>query len=81
MYLYSSSHQTGCEYVQLFGGTYDEYVIVDLRQAFMESTTYIALKDPEKEFAEVLISAYDSCGRKCKAFCRNENGDFPQAHI
>lgn len=63
-----------------YRGTYDEYVIVDLRQAFMESTTYIALKDPEKEFAEVLISAYDSCGRKCKAFCRNENGDTSKFH-
>jgi hypothetical protein len=38
------------------------------------------LKDPEKEFAEVLISAYDSCGRKCKAFCRNENGDTSKFH-
>ncbi|CAG2247899.1 unnamed protein product [Mytilus edulis] len=58
-----------------YRGTYDEYVIVDLRQAFMESMTYIALRNPEKEYSEVLISAYDSCGRKCKAFCRNEEGD------
>lgn len=63
-----------------YRGTYDEYVIVDLRQAFMESTTYIGLRDPEVKFSEVLISAYDSCGRKCRAFCRNEIGKTSGFH-
>lgn len=56
-----------------YQGNYDEYVIVDLRQAFTESTTYIGLRRPGKNDTEVLLTAYDSCGRKCKAFCRSRN--------
>ncbi|KAK3089098.1 hypothetical protein FSP39_000769 [Pinctada imbricata] len=56
-----------------YQGNYDEYVVVDLRQAFSESITYVALKNPNKGATEVLVSAFDSCGRKCTAYCRDRN--------
>ncbi|XP_061167529.1 uncharacterized protein LOC133176420 [Saccostrea echinata] len=63
-----------------YQGNYDEYVIVDLRQAFTESTTYIGLKSPGQNDTEVLLSAYDSCGRKCQAFCRSRDKNSPGFH-
>lgn len=63
-----------------YQGNYDEYVIVDLRQAFTESTTYIGLRRPGKNDTEVLLTAYDSCGRKCKAFCRSRNAKSHDYH-
>ena len=56
-----------------YQGNYDEYVVVDLRQAFSEATTYIGLRNPDKAHTEVLLSAFDSCGRKCQAFCRDRD--------
>lgn len=63
-----------------YQGNYDEYVIVDLRQAFTESTTYIGLQRPGKNDTEVLLTAYDSCGRKCQAFCKSRNPKLPGYH-
>lgn len=61
-----------------YHGNYEEYVVVDLRQAFSETTTYIAVKVPENGYpSDVLIIASDSCGRRCRAYCRNTSkNDF-----
>lgn len=52
-----------------YHGSYEEYVVVDLRQAFAESTTYLALRDPKESVSEAFVAAYDSCGRRCKPYC------------
>ncbi|XP_021344845.1 uncharacterized protein LOC110444813 [Mizuhopecten yessoensis] len=63
-----------------YHGNYEEYTVVDLRQAFSESSTYIALKDPEDDMSEVILTAYDSCGRRCKPYCRSSDPKRPGYH-
>ncbi|XP_061162758.1 tyrosinase-like protein 1 [Saccostrea echinata] len=50
-------------------GTYKEFVILDERQPFSVMDTAIGIKNPDYGGGEVLFTAYDSCGRPCRALC------------
>ena len=54
-------------------GTYKEYAIVDHRQAISSSTAFVAIKDPGYGATDVMLSAYDSCGRICRPYCKVPN--------
>lgn len=54
-------------------GTYKEYAIVDHRQAISSSTAFVAIKDPGYGATDVMLSAYDSCGRICRPYCKIPN--------
>lgn len=54
-----------------YRGTYAEFALMDTRLAMANSMAYIAVKNPEHGVSEVMLSARDSCGRICKAYCKN----------
>ena len=74
----------GTIYVQSNGlnylGTYKEFAIVDNRMALSQSTTFIAVKSPERGITEVMLSAFDSCGRICTPYCRNPASPTGDSH-
>ncbi|CAC5400394.1 unnamed protein product [Mytilus coruscus] len=51
-------------------GSYQEYAIVDNRMALSSSTAYVAVRSPELGMTQTLITAHDSCGRMCSAYCK-----------
>ncbi|XP_062621006.1 uncharacterized protein LOC134282625 [Saccostrea cucullata] len=51
-------------------GTYKEYAIVDHRLAISSSTAFVAIKNPGYGATDVMLSAYDSCGRICRPYCK-----------
>ncbi|XP_060063557.1 uncharacterized protein LOC132544015 [Ylistrum balloti] len=51
-------------------GTYKEYAIVDKRLAISIATAFVAVKSPSEGATDVILSAFDSCGRICMPFCR-----------
>ena len=69
----------GAVFVQSNGinyiGNYKEYAIVDHRMAISMSTAFVAVKNPALGVTEVLLSAYDSCGRVCRPYCRDPGSD------
>ncbi|KAK3085574.1 hypothetical protein FSP39_005484 [Pinctada imbricata] len=53
-----------------YEGMYTEYAIVDQRLPLAISVAYVAIKAPENgKSTEVVLSAYDSCGRVCIPSC------------
>ncbi|KAK3098195.1 hypothetical protein FSP39_017097 [Pinctada imbricata] len=61
-------------YVQSDGlnylGRYKDYTKIDERQPITSVTSYVGVKKPApKEDSHVLLTAYDSCGRACRAMC------------
>ncbi|XP_063442603.1 uncharacterized protein LOC134722899 [Mytilus trossulus] len=80
----SSTSGAGMVYVQSNGlnylGTYKEFAIVDNRMALSLSTTFIAVKSPELGVTDVLLSAFDSCGRICTPYCRNPTSPTGESH-
>ncbi|KAL4223302.1 hypothetical protein ACF0H5_016773 [Mactra antiquata] len=49
----------------------EEYVLVDNRLAVSETIGYLPVKIPESGVpTEVMIAAFDSCGRVCKPYCK-----------
>ncbi|XP_062621005.1 uncharacterized protein LOC134282624 [Saccostrea cucullata] len=54
-----------------YKGTYAEFAVMDTRLAMSNSMAYVAVKNPENGVAEVILSARDSCGRVCRAYCKN----------
>jgi hypothetical protein len=70
----SSSSGAGEMYIQSDGlnydGTYREYAVIDHRLAISMSVAYVAVKAPKNNApSDVIISAFDSCGRVCHATC------------
>lgn len=61
-------------------GTYKEFAIVDNRMAISLSTTFVAIKSPERGVSEVFLSAFDSCGRICTPYCRNPASTSGESH-
>lgn len=61
-------------------GTYKEFAIVDNRMAISLSTTFVAIKSPERGVSEVFLSAFDSCGRICTPYCRNPASTTGESH-
>lgn len=70
-----------------YEGSYKDFAIVDNRLAISVSITYVAIKDPEKtlvaspdqqyRYSDVLLSAFDSCGRLCRPNCLVPNKTPP----
>jgi hypothetical protein len=54
-----------------YKGVYAEFALMDTRLAMSNSMAYIAVKNPNYGVSEVMLSARDSCGRICKAYCKN----------
>lgn len=52
-----------------YGGLYKDIVHVQTDISVTSSMTYIAIRTPDIKPSEVLLSAYDSCGRICRTFC------------
>lgn len=73
-YCKDTSTNAGKIYIKSEGlnyyGTYEEYAIVDNRLALSSATAYVAVRSPELGMTQTLITAHDSCGRMCSAYCR-----------
>ncbi|KAK3605740.1 hypothetical protein CHS0354_013539 [Potamilus streckersoni] len=54
-----------------YEGMYKEITPVDKDLPIFSTTTFIGVKSPNIHGSDVLISAYDACGRVCQAFCRD----------
>ena len=52
-----------------YAGKYKDYAIVDERLVVSSSMAYIGVKNPSTGAAKAYFSAYDICGRVCKARC------------
>lgn len=53
-----------------YAGRYKDYAIVDERQPIYSSVSYIAVKKPTTaKTTKVLLTAFDTCGRSCRAAC------------
>ena len=53
-----------------YAGRYKDYAIVDERQPIYSSVSYIAVRKPTVEKStKVLLTAFDTCGRSCRAAC------------
>ncbi|KAK3605738.1 hypothetical protein CHS0354_013536 [Potamilus streckersoni] len=57
-------------------GQHEEFAIVDNRQEIALSSITIAVRKPEYQQTETLVSAFDKCGRVCRPFySRTDKGD------
>lgn len=53
-----------------YAGRYKDYAIVDERQPVYSSVSYIGIRKPTPEKStRVILSAFDTCGRSCRAAC------------
>jgi hypothetical protein len=53
-----------------YSGRYKDFAKIDLRQPISSSFTYIAIRKPTNESSvKAMITAYDTCGRVCRAKC------------
>lgn len=58
-----------------YQGLYKDIVHVKNDVSVTSSMMYIAIKTPDVKPSELLLSAYDSCGRICKIFCQSSTLD------
>ncbi|KAJ8302701.1 hypothetical protein KUTeg_019097 [Tegillarca granosa] len=59
-----------------YDGTFYEIAVPDNRLPLSKTTAFIAARKPDHQYTQFLVSAFDSCGRICKIYCRdrlNEN--------
>jgi len=52
-----------------YSGHYEDYAIVDDIYPVFKSVVYVAIKKPDDKNTDVIITAYDACGRVCKPYC------------
>lgn len=52
-----------------YAGKYKDYAIVDERQPVTSAITYVGFKKPSTSDSEVILTAYDTCGRICRPAC------------
>lgn len=50
-------------------GNYKDFTVLDQRHALSSATTYIGIKSPESNYTDVILYAYDFCGRSCRPYC------------
>ncbi|XP_052232739.1 uncharacterized protein LOC127845694 [Dreissena polymorpha] len=50
-------------------GKYKDFTILDQRHALSSATTYLGVKSPESNHTDVIVTAFDYCGRTCRPFC------------
>lgn len=61
-------------------GSYSEFAMVDNRMAISKTTGFVAVKSPVSGMTDVHISAHDSCGRVCRAYCRTPGSAVQDFH-
>ena len=59
-----------------YRGFYKEISHLEKNVPTSTAVTYVGVRKPDKKASEAIISAYDSCGRLCRPFCRNGNGNY-----
>ena len=60
-----------------YRGFYKEISHLQKNIPTSSAITYVAVRKPDKKASEAVISAYDSCGRLCRAYCRQAGrGDY-----
>lgn len=57
-----------------YRGIYKEVIHVQSDAKVTSTISYIAVKKPVYKTSEMLVSAYDSCGRICQPFCQSAYG-------
>ena len=50
-------------------GNYKDFTVLDQRHALSSATTYVGIKSPDTNYTDVILYAYDFCGRSCRAYC------------
>jgi hypothetical protein len=70
-------------YVESYGlnyyGKYKDFTILDQRHALSSSVTYLGVKSPDSNFTDVIVYAFDYCGRTCRPFCLDRSVNPPKS--
>ena len=70
-------------YVESYGlnyyGKYKDFTVLDQRHALTSATTYLGVKTPEVNHTDVIVYAFDSCGRTCRPFCLDFTANPPKS--
>lgn len=59
-------------------GKYKDFTVLDQRHALSSSTTYLGVKSPESNYTDVIVYAFDYCGRSCRPFCLDATSNPPK---
>ena len=59
-----------------YQGFYKEISHIEKTASTASAIIYVGVRKPSKKSSEVMISAYDSCGRLCRPYCRQENNSY-----
>lgn len=60
-------------------GKYKDFTVLDQRHALSSATTYLGVKTPETNHTDVIVYAFDSCGRTCRPFCLDLKASPPRS--
>lgn len=70
-------------YVESYGlnyyGKYKDFTILDQRHALSSAVTYLGVKSPDSNFTDVIVYAFDYCGRTCRPFCLDMSSNPPKS--
>lgn len=70
-------------YVESYGlnyyGKYKDFTILDQRHALSSAVTYLGVKSPDSNFTDVIVYAFDYCGRTCRPFCLDMTSSPPKS--
>lgn len=70
-------------YVESYGlnyyGKYKDFTVLDQRHALSSATTYLGVKRPDTNYTDVIVYAFDYCGRTCRPFCLNMSVSPPKS--
>ena len=69
-------------YIESYGlnyyGKYKDFTVLDQRHALSKVTAYLGVKSPESNHTDVIVYAYDYCGRSCRPFCLDLTSNPPE---
>ena len=60
-------------------GKYKDFTVLDQRHALSSATTYIGIKSPDSYHTDVILYAYDFCGRSCRPYCLDMSTSPPKS--
>ena len=60
-------------------GNYKDFTVLDQRHALSSATTYVGIKSPDTNYTDVILYAYDFCGRSCRAYCLDMSLPTPKS--
>ncbi|XP_045191875.2 uncharacterized protein LOC123548573 [Mercenaria mercenaria] len=70
-------------YVESYGlnyyGKYKDFTVLDQRHALSSAVTYLGVKSPDSNFTDVIVYAFDYCGRTCRPFCLDRSVNPPKS--